>query len=112
DTVSDTNLPFSSSLTLIKNYGDSLDSTKIYPNPWNKDLNCDQITFAQLTENVTIKIYTIAGKLVLESDANGQSEWEWDMKNERGKDIASGIYICYISNDKGEKKIGKIAIIR
>ena len=72
----------------------------------------DVITFANLTEDVTIRIYTMAGELVIESDANGDPEWPWDIKNAASRKVASGIYIYYITNSKGEKKTGKFAIIR
>ncbi|MCK4642480.1 S-layer family protein [bacterium] len=112
DTVSEANIPFESGLTLIKSYADTLDDILIYPNPWNKDLSGDHITFSRLTEDVTIRIYTVAGELVLETDADGQSEWEWDLANEDGESVAVGIYICHISNDADAIKVVKVAIIK
>ncbi|MCK5598370.1 hypothetical protein KAI78_02000 [bacterium] len=112
DTVSEANLPFESGLTIIKNYADSLEDTVIYPNPWNKELSGEYIIFSQLTEDVTIRIYTVAGELVLETDADGQSEWQWDLTNEDGEEVAAGMYFCYITNDAGETQIFKVAVIK
>ncbi len=112
DTVSEANLPFESGLTLIKSYADTLEDILIYPNPWNKDLSGEYVTFSRLTEDVTIRIYTVAGELVLETDADGQSEWEWNLANEDGEDVAAGIYFCHISNDADETKVLKVAVIK
>ncbi|MCK4643954.1 hypothetical protein KAU32_10030 [bacterium] len=112
DTVSEANIPFESGLTTIKNYADSLEDTVIYPNPWNKELSGEYIIFSQLTEDVTIRIYTVAGELVLETDADGQSEWQWDLTNEDGEEVAAGMYFCYITNDAGETQIFKVAAIK
>ncbi len=37
---------------------------------------------------------------------------EWDVKNDDGKELSSGVYFYLVSNDNGEEKIGKIAVIR
>ena len=39
-------------------------------------------------------------------------EYPWNIKNKSRKNISSGVYIYIVSNNNGEKKIGKIAIIR
>ncbi|MDD3627388.1 MAG: T9SS type A sorting domain-containing protein, partial [bacterium] len=112
DTVSNTAFPIESKLTLIKSFEDTLDNLMVYPNPWKSGSGVEYIKFERLTENVKIQIYTISGDLILESDADGESEWNWELKNDKDKKIASGLYIYTISNDKGEKKQGKIAVIR
>jgi flagellar hook assembly protein FlgD len=60
----------------------------------------------------TIKIYTIMGELVaqLESDSQG-NDVRWDVRNEDGDNVASGVYIYQIKNSYSEKR-GKLIIIR
>jgi len=68
--------------------------------------------FANLTKQATIKILTFSGQLIRtleESDGNGGVRW--DLRNERGELVASGIYIYYVSINS-ESKTGKLAIIR
>ncbi|MEW6097063.1 MAG: T9SS type A sorting domain-containing protein [bacterium] len=85
----------------------------VYPNPCYSNRHY-QLTFAGLTENVTIKIFNIAGELVrtLEKKDIGQ-EKNWDLRNDAYENVASGIYIyLVIDNDTGEKVTGKLGVIR
>jgi len=83
----------------------------VYPNPFKYSQN-NQITFDGLTTDVKIRIFTLVGELVWEKDVTGQVKWSWDVKNKRGENLARGIYVYLVTNSSGEKKIGKIAIIR
>ena len=90
-----------------KMFATDLTDVKVYPNPCKNGT----ITFNNLTENAKIQIYTITGKLVFEGEADS-IDYQWYLKNEDDKDIASGVYIYYISNDKGDKKTGKFVVIQ
>ncbi|MFH1897504.1 MAG: right-handed parallel beta-helix repeat-containing protein [Candidatus Desantisbacteria bacterium] len=79
--------------------------TFVYPNP------ClgQQVHFKGLTPHATIKIFNIAGELVKEIEhTNGTDEEVWTFSCE----IASGIYIYLITDPAGNKKTGKIGVIR
>jgi hypothetical protein len=97
--------------TGTKDFAANLEDVVVYPNPFKPDMGTNVITFSNLTENAKIQIYTITGNLVFEEKADS-IEYKWNLKNRNGNDVASGVYIYYISNDKGEKKIGKITIIK
>jgi flagellar hook assembly protein FlgD len=71
-----------------------------------------RITFAALTKQATIRIFNMAGQLVKKQDVSGQYSWDWDGKNMDGKKVARGIYIWVVTNPAGEKRTGKIAIIK
>ncbi|OGS21078.1 MAG: hypothetical protein A2252_04075 [Elusimicrobia bacterium RIFOXYA2_FULL_39_19] len=90
---------------------DNLNTVKAYPNPFKISGADNKISFTNLTTQVTIKIFNIAGELVktLES-TNGLAIW--DVKNEIDESVASGVYVYIITNPQGEKKTGKIAIIK
>jgi hypothetical protein len=85
----------------------TLKNAYAYPNP----SNIGEVNFANLTENTTIRIYTIAGELVYKRE-DFDEEPIWRCRNLSGEPVASGIYIYILTNDKGEIKKGKIAIIR
>ncbi|MCK4666173.1 T9SS type A sorting domain-containing protein, partial [Candidatus Dependentiae bacterium] len=112
DTISNSEFPFESNLTTIMNYADTLDNMKVYPNPWKTGCGVEYISFVELTENVKIRIFNISGELVIETDADNQPKWFWHLKNQDGNRIASGVYLYVITNDQGEKKKGKIAVIK
>ena len=101
-----------------------LSTIVVYPNPFKpNDGNTRTgveftgaagtgVTFANLTQNVKIRIYTLTGELVDELSATGQGRVQWDAKNSRGQKVSSGIYIYHIDGDGNEKRIGKLAVVR
>jgi hypothetical protein len=96
-----------------------LKNLSVYPNPFvpndndpNNGSPDSKITFSGLTDNVKIRIFNLAGRLVREEELSNQASWQWDAKNQNGKEVASGIYIYVITNNKGEKATGKIAIVK
>lgn len=68
------------------------------------------VTFASLPQNTTLKIYTILGEFVFEKN-EFVDNYRWDLKNNEGKKVASGIYI-YLLEDGQDKKVGKLGVIR
>ena len=88
------------------------------PNPFS-----DETTFfyslTQPADEVTIKIYTVKGRLVrtLVQDSPGwlYHEEPWDGRDRDGVKLASGVYLfkCIIKDgDRKIEKIGKLAIVR
>jgi len=92
-------------------FANDLSMVKAYPNPYRGDKH-SQITFNNLTANVKIRIYSLTGELVKEISEQEGDKAYWDVKNKQGEAVASGIYIYYITNPKGQEKKGKLAIIR
>ena len=78
----------------------------------------DHLTFANLTPQANITIYTMSGKKVASVStqaANGGADW--NLRDEQGDLIESGIYLYYATgkNSAGsdvEPKPGKFAIVR
>jgi hypothetical protein len=91
----------------------SVFSPRAYPNPWRADRGyAPQITFDQLTgTNVTIKIFTVSGHL-LRTLTTGTSSTTWDLTNDSGQIVASGIYIYLATNDQGQQARGKVVVIQ
>ncbi len=94
-----------------KLFATDLSEVKVYPNPYKDEYGTDTITFTNLTENAEIRIYTVSGKLVAALEPELLT-YEWDLNNDAGNRVASGIYFCLITNEKGEKAIKKLAVIR
>ncbi|MBU0700847.1 fibronectin type III domain-containing protein [bacterium] len=89
----------------------NLNQVIVYPNPNLSDKHDCNIYFDMLTENSTIKIFTIAGELVQEIKADS-SRMHWNTCNESGEKVASGIYVYFIKDAAGNKKTGKLGVIR
>jgi len=98
--------------------GSDLSGVKIYPNPWQPGsgtkFDNNDIIFSDLTEEGTIRIYTLDAGLVRSIDFSISDAGivHWDGKNGRGQNAASGIYLIHIESGKGEKKIFKLGIER
>jgi hypothetical protein len=84
---------------------------KAYPNPLVVSEG-SQITFSVSgTTGGEVKIYTISGKLVKKLVMGaGESEVNWDVLNEEGNNIKSGLYIYAVTDGAENKKTGKLAI--
>lgn len=88
-----------------------LDTAKVYPNPYNP-LTDGSLIFDNLTNETTIKIYTVGGSLVRElKETDGNGRLEWDGTNDTGETLASGVYIAFIKGNSDEK-ILKIAVVK
>ena len=89
----------------------TLEDLKVYPNPSRPLEGYKGVMFSGLID-AKIRIFTSVGELVREAQVIGQDGWVWDGKNEEGEEVARGIYIYLIIDSAGNKKVGKIAIIR
>jgi len=93
---------------------------KVYPNPFRPSQGHTSVHFEGITGGGSINIYNTAGRLVFEkaidpgstttSPAPGPG-FSWNVKNNGGSDVASGMYIYFIETS-GEEKTGKLGIIR
>jgi len=90
----------------------ALSQIQVYPNPWRSDKHGGkQITFAQLVVGGTIKIFTTSGHKVKEIPVTGTSML-WNLNNDKGDKVASGIYLYLITDGQGNKAKGKLAVIK
>lgn len=124
-TVSATTSHFSFFGAFVPAHAD-LASLRVYPNPFKpNNASADDgtpyspgspnsgIIFDNLPDQVTIKIFTVSAQLVREisSGASG-GRVQWDVKNDRGADVASGGYFAVI-NSPGQKAVVKrLGILR
>jgi len=98
----------------------NLEAAFVYPNPIKPNspgssYYAQSLTFKALTPQAVIKIYNIAGELVatLNKTDNSVDFYAWDMRNDTGQKLASGVYIFFTTNpDNGKTKKGKFAIIK
>lgn len=91
---------------------DTMATSHVYPNPCNLSKGCNGVTFTRLTSKATLRVYTVSGELVrtIEKNSNIDSEG-WDLKNENGRQVASGLYI-YFNQGGGTTRKGKLVIVR
>ncbi len=90
-----------------------------YPNPCYLDQG-QVVRIANLPSDIErIYIYTINGELVrtLEigdeiEESPGYTVATWDCRNEYGEEVVRGIYVYLAATSAGEKKVGKIAVLK
>lgn len=91
---------------------EDLSALRAYPNPWRSNQHSAYpMTFDRLpTDGVSsVRIFTISGELV--RSLAGTASVQWDLRNDSGERVASGIYI-YLVTVNNEHRTGKIAVIR
>jgi hypothetical protein len=99
----------SADITVVMN---DLSHIQVFPNPWRKDKHDGKpVTFNNLPDNCTIKLFGVSGHLVREWHTPGGTT-TWDLANDSGDRAASGVYLYAITCDQGNKTKGKLAIIR
>jgi hypothetical protein len=92
-----------------------LSKAHCYPNPYkpNSGLGHTKITFSRLTSHTKLKVFNIVGELVYEKEEDTPSgELSWDVVNNNGEKLASGVYIYLITDNSGNKAKGKFAVIK
>ena len=96
-----------------------LNIINVFPNPYlaynieERQLHDEHVTFINLPEKCTIRIFTISGQLVqtIEHDDPVNTTHPWDLRNENFLPVASGFYIAHIEAPGIGKKILKMAIV-
>ncbi|MBV6511238.1 MAG: hypothetical protein FMNOHCHN_00717 [Ignavibacteriaceae bacterium] len=107
---------------------DLFNKVNVYPNPlfafnpetsYNSQAYSDDpfVTFTNLPEEVTVKIFTVSGALVRtltqadKLDGVGSPFLRWDLENENGLRVASGMYLAIVSSPGFGEKILKFGVI-
>jgi len=90
----------------------NVDKAHIYPNPCNIRDGCSAVTFTLLTLRAQIDVYTVSGERVkrIEKVTNIDSIG-WDLRNDSGRAVASGLYLYLIRGENSTKR-GKFILIR
>lgn len=91
---------------------EDLGGVMVYPNPFKPYEGDTKITFDGLTQNVKLGIYTVSGKPVKELVSAEGGKLDWDVTSADGNAVPSGVYFYAVTNDKGARKTGKLAILR
>jgi hypothetical protein len=102
------------------------DNVNVYPNPlygynqltqyYTNTPDEPWVTFVNLPEQVTIKIYSLSGSLLKTLTTDNKSTPDspflnWDLLNESGLRVASGMYLAIVSSPIYGDKTLKLAII-
>lgn len=103
----------------------TLDAVRAYPVPYKPNgPNPDEgrpyaagapntgVVFDGLPAGARIQIYTADGRLVVELANNGAAAVQWDAKNGKGRDVATGGYFAVVSSPGLRSVVRRLSIIR
>jgi titin len=126
-TVSGNTSHFSTFVVMLGTaFAPDLDSVQVYPVPFKPNgPNPDEgrpftlgnassgIIFASLASGSEIRIYTLSGRMVASLDTPTiAGAVRWDVRNQDGRDVASGAYFAVISAAGHKAVVKKLVIIR
>lgn len=92
----------------------------VFPNPYygfnraETSRNSRFVTFNHLPPSAEVRIFNLAGALVRAFEKNDASQhMNWDMRNQNGLPVASGVYIAYINMPTlGATKTLKLIVVQ
>ncbi len=97
---------------------DDIDLINVYPNPYygfhelEESRSEKYVSFNHLPEKATIRVFTLGGTLVREINKDDVTQFaQWDLANQYGYPVASGLYIIHIETPYGEKVL-KLALVQ
>lgn len=90
----------------------SLDAVRVYPNPYKAGIHKGWVYFADLPPYSQIDFYNIAGERVYEGANGVEPLWALEIERDPAPIKASGVYLYVIETTSGERKTGKLAVIR
>ena len=95
----------------VVNTSQNFGKVLVYPNPVVYANYKGKVTIRGLAEKTNIRITDAAGNLVHQAVANG-GFYEWDLNNQRGVRVASGVYFVLMTNeDATDTATAKIAVV-
>jgi len=112
------------SFTSVPNTGggavtqDDIDKISVYPNPYygfhelEESRSDKYVSFNHLPTKATIRIFSFGGTMVKEIKKDDASQFAtWDLANQYGYPVASGLYLVHVETEFGEK-ILKLAVVQ
>jgi peptidoglycan/xylan/chitin deacetylase (PgdA/CDA1 family) len=89
-----------------------LDGARVFPNPWRADRHGGlPLTIDGLPARSAVSLFTVSGRRVRTLDVQGGAA-RWDLADDSGERVASGLYLYLISDGEGRRRRGVVGVIR
>ncbi len=106
------------SVLQLSTFASGVEAVYVYPNPVRGNSGAAKMTFANLPKHAEIIIFSLQGKkmkTLVEQDGNGGLSW--DILDESGHKLSSGIYLYLVrqldgNNEEINTKLEKFTVIR
>ena len=86
-------------------------SAYFYPNPFQPHKGHTRVHLNNLPENTSVYIYTLSGELVRKLESSSSGQVLWDVRNQSGDIVSSGVYLMLLKTDKASTTL-KVAVER
>ena len=94
-------------------FADDLTDVYVFPNPFRADQHAGRVVIAGLPRTAAIEVYALDGAHVRSlEEFDGDGGTPWDLTDDNGEQVPSGIYLIRIETDGQDPVITKVAIIR
>lgn len=103
---------------ILTKFASDLSEIYFYPSPAKINNGTGTLTFSNLPNFAEITIWNLSGqKIITLKEKDGNGGLTWDLRDDNGTAINSGVYIYRIArlqsnNEEIETKIGKIAVVK
>jgi hypothetical protein len=89
----------------------NLERLVVFPNPLRYDIHGNKITFGNIPQNSDIFIFSVNGKKITQLEKKNSGSIQWDLINDEGQLVTSGVYI-FLVRYLDRQKLGKFVVIR
>lgn len=97
----------------LGDFADDLSDVYVFPNPYRSDQHAGRVIIAGLPRSATIEVYSLGGERVRSlEEFDGDGGAPWDLTDENGEPIPSGIYLIRVETDGQDPVFTKVAVIR
>lgn len=91
----------------------TLDQVYVYPNPVDERQHPPRVMIAGLPVEAQVQVFSAQGGLVRRLDErDGNGGVAWDLNDEGGRAVPSGVYLVRVERTDGEAILRKVAVIR
>lgn len=98
--------------SLVGQTDTSLETAFAYPVPFLEKRGDRTITFSDLAQKATLRIFSVSGRWVQTlQETDGDGELVWDVRDADGDPLPSGVYF-YLLESSADRKRGKLVIVR
>ena len=91
----------------VSRFTSQIEDVVAYPNPFVIRSESDQLNF-NFSKKGTVRLFTVAGELVAQFPVNTP----WDGRNQKGQQVASGVYVYILTDKDGNVGRGKVLLVR
>src|SRR4029077_328288 len=89
----------------VNGAGLALRDVYAFPNPFRDATTFNFFVTSDRASDVLVRVFTVSGKLVWERFEKavppGYHQWEWDGRDESGKQVAYGAYLFRVATSQG-----------